>query len=113
VIGRPREWASRCSMCDLNYPPEMNTCPICEQATTRYSGISVTEDWQQEVSRRTKTSLEIPDKIIAWRHKVFLDLGLDDMHAALLAYSKEVDLEKARSMAKAGCDPALIFDILA
>jgi hypothetical protein len=56
----------------------------------------------------------IADPVLQWRCKVFLDLGMTLRQARILAVARPApDLNRARHMVAAGCDPHVAFDILA
>jgi hypothetical protein len=55
----------------------------------------------------------IGDKVLQWRCKVFLDLGLTLEQARTLTLQKDADTNYARRLRGAGCDPHLVFDIIA
>ena len=54
----------------------------------------------------------VRDPVLQWRHKVFVDLGMTIQQARRLATTKAADLNQARRMIAAGCDPNIAFDIL-
>jgi hypothetical protein len=53
------------------------------------------------------------DKVLQWRCKVFLDLGMNLHQARRLTLQRDADLAEARSLHSQGCPTDLIFDILA
>jgi hypothetical protein len=61
----------------------------------------------------TPLDLILADKVLQWRCKVFLDLGLTLEQARVLTLQKDADLNVARDYRKRGCPPHLVFDLLA
>lgn len=55
----------------------------------------------------------LADKVLQWRCKVFLDLGMTLPQSRRLTLQKSADLNEARGLIKNGCSPTLAFDILA
>ena len=78
-------------------------------------GASEPETGEEVVPYHEPTPLDqiLGDKVLQWRCKVFLDLGLTLDQARILTLQKDADLNDARTHAKRGCPPHLIFDLLA
>lgn len=61
----------------------------------------------------TDLDLILADKVLQWRCKVFIDLGMTIPQARKLALDKAVDTNFVRGLVARGCAPTVAFDIAA
>jgi hypothetical protein len=105
--------ARRCSVCLVNLPDRMGSCPICKTATDYFSNEYPADDWKQQVDdiRAAAEAAEaVDDEVERWRLEQLLAAGYSTAHACVLAGSK-VDLHRAVELA-GQCPPALAAQIL-